>query len=45
MADKYRKVYKDKEKIPDHEIRVRKNQRIGKYLRRAVILLKNDKQK
>ena len=44
MADKYRKVFKPKEVIPDHEIRVKKNQRIGRYLRRAFKLLKEENQ-
>ena len=39
MADKYRRVKKDQEKLPDNEIRVKKNARIGKYLRRANDLL------
>ena len=44
MAEKYRKVFKAKEEIPDHEIRVKKNQRIGRYLRRAFKLLKEENQ-
>ena len=39
MADKYRKVRKEADKLPDNEIRVRRDARIGKYLRRANDLL------
>jgi len=39
MADKYRRVRKEPEKLPDNEIRVKRNARIGRYLRRANDLL------
>lgn len=39
MADKYRKVERPQETLPDNEIRVRRDNRIGKYLRRANDLL------
>lgn len=39
MADKYRKVKREQEKLPDNEIRVRGDVRIGRYLRRAHDLL------
>jgi DNA-binding protein len=39
MADKYRRVRKDQEKLPDNEIRVKRSARIGRYLRRANDLL------
>jgi hypothetical protein len=39
MADKYRKVKREQEKLPDNEIRVRADVRIGRYLRRANDLL------
>jgi ribonuclease P/MRP protein subunit RPP25 len=35
MAEKYRRIRKVLEKLPDNEIRVRKDNAIGKYLRRA----------
>ena len=39
MADKYRKVKREQDKLPDNEIRVRGDVRIGRYLRRANDLL------
>lgn len=39
MSDKYRRVEKEQEKLPENEIRVRRNVGIGRYLRRAVDLL------
>ena len=39
MAEKYRRVRKDQDKLPDNEIRVKRNARIGRYLRRANDLL------
>ena len=39
MADKYRKVKREQETLPDNEIRVRGDVRIGRYLRRAHDLL------
>ena len=39
MADKYRRVEKTQDKLPENEIRVRANTRIGRYLRRANDLL------
>jgi hypothetical protein len=39
MAEKYNRVRREQEKIPDNEIRVRRNNPIGKYLRRANDLL------
>ena len=39
MSDKYRRVQKAFEKLPENEIRVRGNVRIGRYLRRAHDLL------
>jgi hypothetical protein len=38
MADKYRRVEKELDKLPNNEIRVRRDVRIGRYLRRAVEL-------
>jgi len=35
MADKYERVRREPEKLADNEIRVRRNNPIGKYLRRA----------
>lgn len=35
MADKYRKIRREPERLPENEIRVRRDPRIGKYLRRA----------
>jgi len=39
MADKYRRVQKALDKLPENEIRVRANVKIGRYLRRANDLL------
>lgn len=39
MADKYTRVTKEQDKLPDNEIRVKRNARIGRYLRRANDLL------
>ena len=39
MADKYRRIERVPEPLPDNEIRVRRDNRIGKYLRRANDLL------
>jgi DNA-binding protein len=39
MAEKYVKVKKEEEKLPSNLIRVRKNQRLGNYLRRAIEVL------
>lgn len=39
MAEKYRRVRKEQEKLPENEIRVRGNVKIGRYLRRAHDLL------
>ena len=39
MAEKYRKVERAPERLPENEIRVRRDNRIGKYLRRANDLL------
>ncbi len=39
MADKYRKIRREPEPLPVNEIRVRRDPRIGKYLRRANELL------
>lgn len=39
MADKYQRIRREAEKLPENEIRVRKDNRIGKYLRRANDLL------
>lgn len=39
MADKYRRVEKAQETLPQNEIRVRRDAGIGRYLRRAVELL------
>ena len=39
MADKYNRIRRESEKLPDNEIRVRRNNPIGKYLRRANDLL------
>jgi hypothetical protein len=39
MADKYRRVEKAQDTLPENEIRVRRNVGIGRYLRRAVELL------
>jgi ribonuclease P/MRP protein subunit RPP25 len=39
MADKYRRVEKTQESLPDSEIRVRRGVGIGRYLRRAFELL------
>jgi DNA-binding protein len=35
MADKYRRVSKQQDKLPENEIRVRKGVGIGRYLRRS----------
>jgi hypothetical protein len=35
MADKYERVRREPEKLPENEIRVKRNNAIGKYLRRA----------
>jgi hypothetical protein len=35
MAEKYQRVRREPEKLDDNEIRVRRNNRIGNYLRRA----------
>jgi len=35
MADKYERVRREQDKLPDNEIRVRRDNPIGKYLRRA----------
>ena len=40
MAEKYRKVVKANETLPDNEIRVKRNVGIGRYLNRAVEQLK-----
>ena len=39
MSDKYRRVRKELDKLPDNEIRVKRDARIGRYLRRANDLL------
>lgn len=39
MSNKYIKVKRDQDKLPDNEIRVRGDVRIGRYLRRANDLL------
>ena len=39
MADKFRRVQKAQEKLPENEIRVRRGVGIGRYLRRAHDLL------
>ena len=39
MAEKYRKVRKELDRLPENEIRVKKDAGIGKYLRRANDLL------
>lgn len=39
MAEKYVKVKKEEEKLPENEIRVKRNARIGRYLSRANDLL------
>ena len=39
MAEKYRRVEKTLDKLPENEIRVRGNVRIGRYLKRANDLL------
>ena len=39
MSNKYIKVRREQEKLPDNEIRVRGDVRIGRYLRRANDLL------
>ena len=39
MADKYMRVRKEQDKLPENEIRVRKGVGIGRYLRRAHDLL------
>jgi hypothetical protein len=35
MADKYARVRREPEKLADNEIRVKRNNPVGKYLRRA----------
>ena len=35
MADKYRRVEKKQEVLPNNEIRVRRDVRVGRYLKRA----------
>lgn len=39
MADKYLRVEKAQEKLPENEIRVKRGPGIGRYLRRANELL------
>ena len=39
MAEKYTQVKKEDEKLPENEIRVKRNARIGRYLSRANDLL------
>jgi len=39
MSDKYQRIRREQEKLPENEIRVRRDNRVGKYLRRAVELL------
>lgn len=39
MAEKYARVTREPEKLPENEIRVKRDNRIGKYLRRANDLL------
>lgn len=39
MAEKYRRVEKAQENLPNNEIRVRRGAGIGRYLRRAVEVL------
>lgn len=41
MADKYIKVRKNQEKLPDNEIRVRGDAQVGRYLKRAYELFTN----
>ena len=41
MAEKYTRVEKPQEKLPENEIRVRKGVGIGRYLRRANDILTN----
>ena len=39
MADKYQKIIKELPKLPENEIRVKRNPRIGGYLKRASEIL------
>jgi hypothetical protein len=45
MAEKYRRVEKKQEELPNNEIRVRRGAGIGRYLRRAVEVLSEGKEK
>ena len=42
MVESYQKVARGKEDLPSNEIRVRKDDRIGKYLGRAVSIFNGD---